>query len=98
MSLYAYSEANSVLHKNLKLEKHFEGGENEEETVLAVRRSSSTLSLPSAFAESSFLPLAAGYFVQTEILKDEVPSPYAGKRAASGARKEGNLLLTSLVD
>jgi len=96
MSLYAYSEANSVLHKNLKLEKHFEGGENEEETVLA--RSSSTLSLPSAFADSSFLPLAAGYFVQTEILKDEVPSPYAGKRAASGARKEGNLLLTSLVD
>ncbi|KAL7415830.1 RmlC-like cupin domain-containing protein [Mrakia frigida] len=43
MSLYAYPEPNSLLHKNLKLEQHFEGG----------------------------------YFVQTEILSGEVPSPYA---------------------
>jgi len=36
MSLYAYPETNSVLHKTLKLESHFEGGEQRKETVFAV--------------------------------------------------------------
>jgi len=51
-------------------------------------------SLPSSFADSSFLWLPAGYFVQTEILSDEVPSPYAGKHIPRPSPWQRELLLT----